>query len=570
MIKIISLICLLLCSQAQAFVFITGGAYSAGERPVSKALMWTNRTLTFHINTDQNAYSGSIGPELSSAEFISAVTSAASAWNSVCGSNISVVIGSTTTNTKNSGDSTNVVIWDNRTTAGGNSIASTGTLAAAFSNPNNTTNVQADCDIVVNGEATGTFAIDGSAGNYDLVGVLVHEMGHCLGLDHTVSSTYTSTNSILTNAVMKSAVGTADLTMRALSQDEVDAMECVNPSTAGYSDRGGYFCTSYHGTSGNGALSGVVSGGPSYTRSCGDGASAAITKSSSSGGGCVSKAIASEGTTNEKEPLELGWTFLWAMAIGVFFLFKKAKKIFLAGALLFILPTNGFSALEFSYGITQANPSLAKNAALITTNEGTYTTTTYDPENNFKYFKDIQVAISYYDSTNSTWAFYYKLNNESQVVAKGVSSANVVQMTKTTSLEGWTAGIARRYYYYSSAANEPHQMNYFFELQLGAGPSTFNQSIVDTTTTTHKIEASAIAIETNAFLGATYPLLSSLDMLLKIGYSRFHTNYFKVSSVSGTRYGSLASGDRLALKSNEDFRLVRDGASAHLGLVMNF
>ncbi|HEY8279032.1 MAG TPA: hypothetical protein VIH99_05385 [Bdellovibrionota bacterium] len=561
----LSLLVLFSSLSAHAFILIRNGAYQKGERPVSNALMWTGRTLTLRVNTDQTVYGGSIVPELTTGQFQSALTAAAATWNSLCGSDVRVVIAGTTTNTKNSGDSVNSVSWDNRTTGEGNQIASTGTLAVAYSSASNATLLYSDCDIVVNGEATGNFGVDGGATTYDLQGILTHEIGHCLGLDHSIEPpTFTSNNSILLTATMAAAVSAGDLGPRTLSQDEIDGMECVN--SANYSARAGYFCTSYHGSSGGGALSGTVSGGPTAERTCGDGQSAAITASTGSGGGCATRALAAD-EEGRPEP----YTFGWELFVGVFlllrFLYRRSRRLLFLLPFFFLIPKYAAAELETSYQYTWAKPALVNSASAFTSAEGTFSRTEAEPRESYTTFADLFFALSGNAGPHSRYGAYYRSLGERTVGLKGYNSSDVRLLTKTSTLKGWLAGAVGRWSYDPDTSKTT---NFFFELEVGLGKSYYRQTLVDNANSTSTLDASAFAFETNAFLGAKLPFYSFIDLVLKVGYTRMQSNYYVIDSVAGSRYAGIRAGDRMALRNNGgDVRLVRHGLAVQAGMLFD-
>lgn len=299
-----------------AFIYIKGGVYNKGARPVANAPAWSGRSVTFKVNPDQNAYGGSNSEDITSSEFIQAVKDAIDSWSDACASDLTVNYGGTTSSTDSTSDYENTITWDDRTTGEGNTYgASTGTLAAAFSVISSGDEVY-DCDIIVNGNFSGTFGVDGSASVYDIVSTLAHEVGHCLGLDHPVEPpTYTSTNSYLlySTMVQTAVAGIGSTFRRTINQDDIDGIDCIYQSGTSLRS-GGVSCDSYHGTNGGSDLTGTVSGGPSADRSldCGSNPGITVYATGEKGSGCISKAVAAEPGSPPIQgpgPLESGWLF---------------------------------------------------------------------------------------------------------------------------------------------------------------------------------------------------------------------------------------------------------------------
>lgn len=315
-------------TNSEAFIFIRGTKFNKGARPISNAPIWTNRIVRFYVNTNQNTYGGAVPADVSAADFLQASQMAIDAWNSACRSDIRVEFIGTTSTQANSSDKKNVILWDNRATGAGNTFNDITILAAATSVL--FADEYLDCDIVVNGDATGTFGVNGGmVGLYDLVSILVHEVGHCLGLDHPIepgggATNYDTTNTVLydSSMVQTAVYGTGDVRRRDINQDDKDGVDCVYER--GRPLKTGTRCFTYHGTNGGAALTGMFNGGPTaeLPTTCGSQGDARTARSDfKSGMGCLQEAVASDGESSSPTYFFSSiWMWIFALVGGRFVL----------------------------------------------------------------------------------------------------------------------------------------------------------------------------------------------------------------------------------------------------------
>ncbi len=575
---------------ARAFIFLAGGGYEKGERPITAVPTWPKRVLRFYVNTNLDALGGSIATSVTGAQVLLAAEAAVGAWSQACRADLQIEVVGTTSAIYNPSDGMNTILWDDRTFAEGNYYGNdTSILAAA-------TSVVAgedfaDCDIVLNGNASTAMAYAPAMGEADLRSVVTHEVGHCIGLDHpiepdsgTPANGYDSAETFLREATMVQTVTLADpsdTSRRDINQDDRDGIECIYER--GRPLRTGSRCDSYTGTDNGGSIIGrtSITGGPSGTdTNCGtDTQGRNARPSTTAGDGCISSAIAQTDFREDSRPAtfleRIGGSFgFWlfaAIILGARFLrrsLRRAKGTAIVAALGVALfsaaPINSARAweLELHYERRSPSPKLWESFAAMDSS-----TTAWDRDPSvaeFGAFSEISAtAFSEFESWGKWGAFLaFTLPKSLSTNAK---AQNAAEQTKTTTLGGFRIGPELRWYPIGSEG-----VRWFVGGRLGAGLFTGNQKFDSSAgaASSGKVSFRAWSFELAATTGAEIPV-GPVTLVAEGGYSRLRSSYFSSTGNEGSVYSDFPSGTRLAADTGaqtEDVRFIGSGLYARVGI----
>lgn len=180
-------------------------AYDAGQVANGNYIKWANNEYQFRVNVQSmvsNLTVSGIAP--STTDYTLWTTYAAGLWRNRTGADIDITyLGTTTLACAHVNDGTNVI-----GAQAGCKAAGCGTWAESASHWNSVTGALIDNDICLyGGSATWDLRTDLPSGNKDVVGVLVHEIGHTIGAGHTTGAVMQSDTHGLGNTLARFPYG---------------------------------------------------------------------------------------------------------------------------------------------------------------------------------------------------------------------------------------------------------------------------------------------------------------------------------------------------------------------------
>src|SRR5262245_54389500 len=148
-----------------------------------------------------------------------AISASFQSWENITTSTIAFQRGPNITSDRTNLDGAFDIFWTENSTIVDDGADITGALAVSFIGSNTQTGEILDLFMVFNGNRY-TWATDGRAGAIDVQQVATHEIGHCIGLDHSLNAA----------ATMFPRTGDGRVEARTLSTDDLIAASIIYPT----------------------------------------------------------------------------------------------------------------------------------------------------------------------------------------------------------------------------------------------------------------------------------------------------------------------------------------------------